>query len=89
MRIDRYAKVILTMIAACLVWLSLGGVQLVPSALAQGPEPLSKKPFPTVISASDFGFRMDSWRLGEAPIGTLVVQINGTWYEARLHYAKP
>ena len=99
MRIDRYTKVMLTIVAACLVWLSLGGVQILPSARAQVPPPPApkaqvppspaRKPFPTVISASDFGYRVDYWRgAGEAPIGTLVVRIDGAWYEARLDYAK-
>jgi hypothetical protein len=35
MRIDRYTKVVLTVIAACLVWLSLGGPNLLPTAHAQ------------------------------------------------------
>jgi hypothetical protein len=35
MRIDRYTKVVLTIIAACLFWLSLGGPALLPTAHAQ------------------------------------------------------
>ena len=35
MRIDRYTKVVLTIIAACLVWLSVGGVQVFLPAYAQ------------------------------------------------------
>jgi hypothetical protein len=35
MRIDRYTKVVLTIIAACLFWLSLGGPGLLPAAHAQ------------------------------------------------------
>jgi hypothetical protein len=106
MRSDRYTKVMLTIIAACLVWLSLGGMQIVPSAHAQAtPPPAPKaqapkaqvppapsparKPLPSVISATDFGYRVDYWHgAGEAPIGTLVVRIDGTWYEARIDYAK-
>jgi len=109
MRIDRYTKVVLTIIAVCLVWLSVGGVQVFPPAHAQvppasapkaqvPPPPAPKtqvppssarKPFPSVIPAGDFGYRVDYWRgPGEAPIGTLVVRIDGTWYEARIDYAK-
>lgn len=35
MRIDRYTKAVLTIIAACLIWLSLGGPALLPIAQAQ------------------------------------------------------
>jgi len=35
MTIDRYTKLILTVIAACLVWLSIGGPSLVTSVAAQ------------------------------------------------------
>jgi hypothetical protein len=35
MRIDRYTKFVLTIIAACLVWLSLGGPTVLPTAQAQ------------------------------------------------------
>ena len=35
MRIDRYTKFVLTIIAACLVWLSLGGPVVLPTAQAQ------------------------------------------------------
>jgi len=55
---------------------------------AQTTDAPMKKPFPTVISGGDFGFRVDGLRQGEAPIGTLVVRINGGWYEARLDYLK-
>jgi hypothetical protein len=85
MRIDRYTKVILTIIAACLVWLSVGGTRLFPSVKAQVPQTDASRRFPTVIKGSDFGYRVDGLRIGEAPMGTLVVQINGAWYEARLH----
>jgi hypothetical protein len=93
MGIDRYTKVILTIIAACLVWLSIGGTQLFPSARAQTPVNIAPpvqiaRPFPTVIKGTEFGYRVDGLRKGEAPIGTLVVQIDGAWYEAGLHYQK-
>lgn len=92
MRIDRYTKVILTIIAACLVWLSIGGTRLFPSARAQttldvAPVQIAR-PFPTVIKGTEFGYRVDGLRKGEAPIGTLVVQIDGAWYEAGLRYQK-
>ena len=35
---------------------------------------------PTVISGPDFGFRVDGHN-GNAPIGVLVVRINGQWVE--------
>ena len=35
MRIDFYTKCVLTVIALCLVWLSLGGPTILPAALAQ------------------------------------------------------
>lgn len=35
MTIDRYTKVVLTVIAACLVWLSVGGPSLLTSVMAQ------------------------------------------------------
>jgi hypothetical protein len=82
MVIDRYA---LTIIAVCLLWLSLGGHQLLSLAHAQ---PQTGKPLPTVVQGSDFGYRVDRLRKGDAPIGTLVVRIDGTWYEARLDYLK-
>jgi hypothetical protein len=37
MRIDSYTKFVLTVIALCLIWLSLGGPALLPVAKAQGP----------------------------------------------------
>ena len=40
-------------------------------------------------SAARWGDRGPGMRRpGEAPTGTLVVQINGLWYEARLDYKK-
>jgi hypothetical protein len=38
MRIDTYTKVILTVIALCLIWLSLGGPSPLPSVSAQGKQ---------------------------------------------------
>ena len=35
MRVDRYTKIVLTTIAVCLIWLSLGGPALLPTAHAQ------------------------------------------------------
>ena len=35
MTVDRYTKALLTVIAACLVWLSLGGPSLLPTVSAQ------------------------------------------------------
>ena len=36
MTVDRYTKVVLTVIAVCLVWLSLGGPSLITPVNAQG-----------------------------------------------------
>ena len=35
MAVDRYTKAVLTIIAICLVWLSLGGPTLLPAVAAQ------------------------------------------------------
>jgi hypothetical protein len=49
---------------------------------AQAPiPPLTQPQTSTVISGSDLGFRVDG-RKGNAPLGTLVVRINGQWVEA-------
>ena len=37
MTVDRYTKAVLTVIAVCLVWLSLGGPSLLPTVNAQNP----------------------------------------------------
>jgi hypothetical protein len=82
MRIDRYSKAMLTIIAACLVWIALSGWRLWPVAHAQ----VTKRPFPTIIKRPDFGYRVDGWKGPDsAPVGTLLVQIDGTWYEAHLN----
>jgi hypothetical protein len=85
MRIDVYTKIVLTTIATCLLWLCLGRLAPMPPVHAQTPQ----KPLPTLITSKDFGFRVDGWRPGEAPVGTLVVQIDGASSEAHLHYVKP
>jgi hypothetical protein len=36
MRTDTYTKVVLTVIAACLVWIAAGGPTLIPRVQAQG-----------------------------------------------------
>jgi hypothetical protein len=85
MRTDRYTKIVLTIIAACLVWLSLGGPQLLTSARAQTPSPITPdRPFKTLISGNDLAFRVDGRHGDDAPVGTLVVRMNGGWYTARL-----
>ena len=82
MRIDRYSKAMLTIIAACLVWIALGGRGVVPVAQAQ----VTKRLFPTIIKSPDFGYRVDGWKGPDHdPVGTLLVQIDGTWYEAHLN----
>jgi hypothetical protein len=80
MRIDRYAKTMLTIIAASSIWLSLGGSHLMSTVLAQAQ---SKRPFPTVITGSDFGFRVNRWSVGQPIVGTLLVQVNGEWREVQ------
>jgi hypothetical protein len=37
---------------------------------------------PTVLSGADIGFRVEG-RKGDAPVGTLVVRVNGQWVEAQ------
>lgn len=44
MRIDFYTKFVLTVIALCLLWLSLGGGTLIPVAVAQRSQPAPDKP---------------------------------------------
>jgi hypothetical protein len=82
MRIDHYSKAMLTVIAACLVWIALSSRPVWQVVHAQ----VSKRPFPTIIKSPDFGYRVDGWKGPDsAPIGTLLVQIEGTWYEAHLN----
>lgn len=38
MRIDFYTKFVLTVIALCLIWLSVGGPAILPSVSAQRPD---------------------------------------------------
>ena len=60
MKIDRYTKVVLTIIAACLVWLSIGGPQLLPSARAQEPQPPApERAFTNLVSGPALAFRID------------------------------
>jgi hypothetical protein len=66
MRIDRYTRALLTIIAACLVWLSVSHKSL-PVASAQEPTHL--------FTGSEVGYRVDNLRPGQSPTGTLVVQI--------------
>ena len=40
MRIDLYTKFVLTVIALCLIWLSVGGPAILPGASAQGQKPI-------------------------------------------------
>jgi hypothetical protein len=39
---------------------------------------------PTVLASGDVGFRVEGLRGGSAPVGTLVVRINGQWIEAEV-----
>ena len=84
MRADRYTKVVLTIIAACLVWLSLGGPQILSAVHAQTPSAQAVDRPKTLISGDDLAFRIDGRHGDDAPIGTLVVRLNGGWYTARL-----
>jgi hypothetical protein len=77
MRIDRYIRTLLTIIAACLVWLCVSHATA-PVVYAQSSG--------HVFMGSELGYRVDSFRPGVAPMGTLVVKIDGVWYEARLAY---
>ena len=62
MSVDRYTKAVLTVIAVCLVWLSLGGPSLLPVVTAQDggrvilsgwvDEKGSVRPFPYPIGHS-------------------------------------
>jgi hypothetical protein len=90
MRTDRYTKVVLTIIAVCLVWLSLGGPRLLAPVHAQtASTPITPdRPFKTLISGNDLAFRVDGRQGDNAPIGTLVVRLNGGWYTARLQYVE-
>ena len=50
------------------------------AAGAWAQAPATSPQAPTVISGSDFGLRVDSWK-GDTPIGTLVARVNGRWIE--------
>jgi hypothetical protein len=87
MRTDRYTKIVLTIIALCLVWLSLGGPKLLPAARAQDAQPpTADGALKTMISGPDLAFRIDGRRGDDAPVGTLVVRLNGGWYTAKQHF---
>jgi hypothetical protein len=88
-RTDRYSKIVLTIIAACLVWLSIGGPQLLPSARAQEPQTATVERLQNMISGPDLAFRIDGRHGDDAPIGTLVVRLNGGWYTAKQHFVVP
>ena len=82
--------IVLTIIAACLVWLSLGGPQLLAPAHAQtsSAQTTSDRPFKTLISGDDLAFRIDGRQADDAPVGTLVVRLNGGWYTARQNFVE-
>jgi hypothetical protein len=90
MKTDRYIKVVLTIIAMCLVWLSLGGPRLLAPAQAQTPSAQTTidRPSKTLISGDDLAFRVDGRQGDNAPVGTLVVRLNGGWYTARQHFVE-
>ena len=35
---------------------------------------------PTILSGSEIGFRVESWR-GDTPVGKLIVKVDGKWIE--------
>lgn len=82
MTVDRYTKTVLTIIAVCLVWLSLGGSSLLPRVEAQG-NPVTLVPR-TVYAGEDVGFRLEGMRRGVVRVGRIVVNINGQWVPAEL-----
>ena len=51
MRIEFYTKFVLTVIALCLMWLSIGGTAMLPAALAQAQEcGISANPTPEQLA---------------------------------------
>jgi hypothetical protein len=89
MRIDRYVKVVLTIIAVCLVWIALGGPQLLAPAHAQSESAQVSLDRPrNLISGNDLAFRIDGRHGDDAPTGTLVVRLNGGWYTARQNFVE-
>jgi hypothetical protein len=70
----RIALVVVLM--ACLM---AGGV--IGYGYAQTAQAEFKRSFPTVISGSDFGFRIDHAATGQVIRGTLLVRIQGEWHE--------
>ena len=76
MRVEVYTRVVLTVIAVCLVWLSLGGPSLTLVG-AQTVEPLLLQP-PTIASGDDIGFRIERTVDGIA-LGRIVVRVDGRW----------
>jgi hypothetical protein len=81
MQTDRYIKVMLTIIAVCLLSLVLG--QWIVTSTVRAQAPALTRPFPTVIAGTDFGFRIDGWQVGKPIIGTLLVKVNGQWREVQ------
>ena len=75
---------------AVAIWLSMSAVGSVGYSQAQVPLPPRQPRFPpsaqapeaTILSGNDVGFRIDGWK-GDAPIGTLLVRVNGQWLEAQ------
>ena len=67
-------------IALVLVW-ALSLINVGAFAHAQTPAQRGTTPPPTIISGSDLGFRV-AHQQGDHVTGTLVVRINGNWYDA-------
>jgi hypothetical protein len=69
-------------IGLALLWtLSLFAVSsIVKAQVYEMPRPL---PAPKVVSAPDFGFRIEADQ-GGTPVGRLVVRVDGKWIEARI-----
>ena len=62
-----------------LVWaMSLAAVAIAASALTFAQPRLESAP---ILSGSDIGFRVEGQKRG-APVGTLMVRIDGQWVEA-------
>jgi hypothetical protein len=69
-----------TRIGLSVLWVvSLVVAGVLAHAQAAG-QPAVPPQFPTIISGSDLGFRLDG--KGNAHAGTLVIRVNGQWVEA-------
>jgi hypothetical protein len=70
-------------IGRVLFWIVLvAGAAALAAAQARQPIPL---PEPIVVSGADVGFRIEAMQ-GGAPVGQLVVRIDGKWVEAAFRH---